>query len=95
MLLDNKDVEGIAHLARLAITSEKTVEYAENLSKILDFVEKMNSVNTDDVQPMAHPLEVCQRLRNDEILEKDQHDKFQSLAPKVEAQLYLVPQVIE
>lgn len=95
MSLDRADVEKIAHLARLAISDEDVPAYAENLSKILSFVEQMNAVDTSGVEPMAHPLDVSQRLRPDVVTEAEQRERFQSVAPQVEAGLYLVPQVIE
>jgi aspartyl-tRNA(Asn)/glutamyl-tRNA(Gln) amidotransferase subunit C len=95
MSLDAKEVEKIAHLARLAISAADVPEYARNLSRILDLVEQMNAVNTDDVTPMAHPLELSQRLRPDQVTESDQREHFQAIAPRVEDGLYLVPKVIE
>jgi len=95
MSLDKADVEKIAHLARIAIDEAKIPEYAKNLSGILSLVEQMSSVDTDAVSPMAHPLDMAQRLREDAVSETDQRDKFQAIAPKVEAGLYLVPKVIE
>ena len=62
---------------------------------ILGLVEQMNSVDTRDVEPMAHPLEITARLREDEITEIDQRQRFQAIAPEVEQGLYLVPRVIE
>ncbi len=55
----------------------------------------MNEVDTNNVQPMAHPMDVSQRLRPDEALEVNQRAPFQKIAPKTEDGLYLVPQVIE
>ena len=95
MSLDAKEVEKIAHLARLAISAADVPEYARNLSRILDLVEQMNAVDTDDVTPMAHPLELSQRLRPDQVTESDQREHFQTIAPRVEDGLYLVPKVIE
>jgi len=95
MSLKNEDVKNIAHLARLAISEDAIEDYAHDLSRILDLVDQMNQVDTDDVQPMAHPMDVAQRLRPDEVTETNQRDKFQSIAPDVEAGLYRVPQVIE
>ena len=57
--------------------------------------QQLNSANTSDVQPLTHPLDVSQRLRADSITEKNLREKFQRIAPKVEAGLYLVPKVIE
>lgn len=95
MSLDKDAVVNIAHLARLAINAKDIPEYAKNLSSILDLVEQMQQLNTDDVEPMAHPLDSVQRLRDDEVTETDQRDVFQSVAPATEAGLYLVPKVIE
>jgi aspartyl-tRNA(Asn)/glutamyl-tRNA(Gln) amidotransferase subunit C len=56
---------------------------------------QMGATNTDDVLPMAHPMDQTQRLRADEVTETDNRDNFQSIAPQVEDGLYLVPKVIE
>ncbi|THB74219.1 MAG: Asp-tRNA(Asn)/Glu-tRNA(Gln) amidotransferase subunit GatC [Gammaproteobacteria bacterium] len=95
MSLQADDVKNIAHLARIAIDENDIPEYAKNLSKILDFVDQLNQADTDGVEPMAHPLDMAQRLRVDEVTEVDQREKFQSISPKVEAGLFLVPKVIE
>ena len=95
MPLDKQDVVNIAHLARLSIDAQDIPNYVENLSSILDLVEQMNKADTTDVQPMAHPLDAVQRLREDEVTEENQRDLFQSTAPETEAGLYLVPKVIE
>ncbi len=95
MSLEQADIEKIAHLARLALDPGDVPEYLRNLSSILDLVEQMNRVDTEGVQPMAHPLRMAQRLRPDEVTEPNQREKFQQIAPQVEAGLYLVPKVIE
>jgi aspartyl-tRNA(Asn)/glutamyl-tRNA(Gln) amidotransferase subunit C len=95
MSLQRSDIEKIAHLARLAVTEEDIPRYVRELSNILQMVEQMNGVDTRTVVPMAHPMEASQRLRPDEINEADQREQFQSIAPQVEAGLYLVPKVIE
>ena len=93
--LQRSDIEKIAHLARLAIAEEDIPRYARELSNILQMVEQMNGVDTRAVAPMAHPMEAGQRLRGDEVTETDQRERFQAIAPQVEAGLYLVPKVIE
>ena len=95
MSLSPEEVNRIAWLARLSIDAEKTEAYARDLSGILDFIEQMSAVDTNDVSPMAHPLDQVQRLRPDVVSEENQREVFQSIAPKVEAGLYLVPKVIE
>jgi aspartyl-tRNA(Asn)/glutamyl-tRNA(Gln) amidotransferase subunit C len=96
MSLTRKDVEGIAHLARLSITAAEMPEYVGGLSKILSFVEQLNAAAVDNVEPMAHPLaDQVQRMRPDEVVDVDQREKYQRNAARVEAGLYLVPKVIE
>ncbi len=95
MSLNRDQVQRIAHLARLDITEQEAAAYAETLSRILGLIEQMNAVDTMDVTPMAHPSDAPLRLRDDVVTETDQRDKFQKIAPAVEAGLYLVPKVIE
>ncbi|MFL6655977.1 MAG: Asp-tRNA(Asn)/Glu-tRNA(Gln) amidotransferase subunit GatC [Sulfurifustis sp.] len=95
MSLDTTQVRKIAHLARLRITDDEASAYAESLSRILGLIEQMNAAATEQVTPMAHPSDAALRLRPDEITEANQREKFQAIAPAVEAGLYLVPKVIE
>ena len=95
MSLNSDDVEKIAHLARLAVDPADTESLSRDLSNILELVEQMQAVNTDAVLPMAHPLEMSQRLRADEVTETNQRELFQSNAPQKENGLFLVPKVIE
>jgi aspartyl-tRNA(Asn)/glutamyl-tRNA(Gln) amidotransferase subunit C len=96
MSLTDHDVKNIAHLARLALSEEQLPVYVDSLSKIFDFVAQLNAADTASVEPMAHPLaDQVQRMRPDEVLDTDQHAKYQRNAPRVEADLYLVPKVIE
>lgn len=95
MALTSDDVNKIAYLARMGIDAKDVDAYVRDLSGILDLVAQMSAVDTENVQPMAHPLEQAQRLRTDNVSEQDGHELFQTLAPQVEAGLYLVPKVIE
>jgi aspartyl-tRNA(Asn)/glutamyl-tRNA(Gln) amidotransferase subunit C len=95
MNLTDDQVLGIAELARLAVPREALTDLARELSAILDFVEQMNTVDTSGVEPMAHPQDVPQRLRPDEVTERIERDRYQAVAPAVENGLYLVPRVIE
>ncbi len=95
MPLSRAEVENIAHLARLDISDDQIPVYADNLSRIIDFVAQLNAVDTTDTVPMAHPLNMAQRLRDDDVTESDHREQYQDNAPKVEAGLYLVPRVIE
>lgn len=95
MSLTRHEVIKIAHLARLKITPEESDAYATSLTGILDLIAEMNTVNTDHILPMAHPLDQTQRLRPDLVTETNQREHFQTIAPQVADGLYLVPKVIE
>ncbi|WAK01777.1 Asp-tRNA(Asn)/Glu-tRNA(Gln) amidotransferase subunit GatC [Methylobacter sp. YRD-M1] len=95
MSLTTDDVKKIAHLARLGIDESDIESYAKDLSRMLDLMTQMSELNTDDVIPMAHPMDQVQRLRPDTVTERDNREQFQAIAPQVEAGLYLVPKVIE
>ena len=95
MPLDKNDVAKIAHLARLEIGTHEVSAYADTLTRILALIEQMREVDTANVEPMAHPLDAGLRLRDDVVSEPNQRDKFQQIAPAVEAGLYLVPKVLE
>ena len=95
MSLDREQVHKIAHLARLRISDQEADAYAETLSRILGLIEQMNAVNTEGVTPMSHPNDAGLRLREDSVTETNQREKFQKIAPRVEAGLYLVPKVLE
>ena len=95
MSLDKTAVKHIAALARIKVTEAETDHYAHDLSQIIDLVEQMNRINTDDVEPLTHPDESALRLRDDEVSESNRRDNYQTVAPEVESGLYLVPQVIE
>ena len=95
MSLDKSDIDKIAWLARLSISEADIPNYIHDVSNILDLVEKMNSINTDDIEPLSHPLELTARLRQDKVTESDQRAHFQEIAPAVDNGHYLVPKVIE
>lgn len=95
MSLSNTDVRKVALLARLAM-DEAGIEAARSqLSGIFTLIEEMQAVDTTGIEPMSHAQDVSQRLREDTVTETNQRELFQSIAPQVEAGLYLVPQVIE
>lgn len=95
MSLSPDEVRHIAHLARLRIEDDDIGDYAGNLSRIVDFVDQLGRADTESVTPMAHPLEMAQRLRDDEVTEQNHRDEYQQNAPATEAGMYLVPRVIE
>ena len=95
MSLTEADVKRMAHLARIEIQQAEVAPMLSQLSNIMGLVEQMQAVDTEGVAPMAHAQDLSLRLREDRVTETDQHELFQSVAPEVEAGLYLVPKVIE
>jgi len=95
MSLSLDDVRRIAHLARIEVSDAELRAVQQQLNGILGLVEQLQAAETAGVAPMAHAQNVTLRLRDDAVTEPDQRELFQSLAPAVEAGLYLVPKVIE
>jgi aspartyl/glutamyl-tRNA(asn/gln) amidotransferase, C subunit len=95
MSLTISDVEKIAKLSRLALIDDEKEVMLTKLNAVFELVEKMQAVDTDGVEPMAHPHEVALRLREDVVTETDHAIEYQAVAPEVRDRLYIVPQVIE
>lgn len=95
MSLTANEVQSCAYLARVAIDHQDIDAYAEDLSRMLDLMISMGDVETQNIEPMAHPMDLAQQLRADIVTETNNREKFQAIAPQIEAGLYLVPQVIE
>jgi len=95
MAISEAEVKKVARLARLAVPDARLEAYTQNLSNILKLVDQLSAVDTTGVEPMAHPLDMMQRLRDDVVTETDHREKYQAIAPEVENGLYLVPKVIE
>jgi aspartyl-tRNA(Asn)/glutamyl-tRNA(Gln) amidotransferase subunit C len=93
--LTKEQVQHIATLARLKLADEEFDDVVDKLSRIVDFVDQLQAAPTDEVVPMAHPLNMSQRLRADAVTEVDERDRFQENAPSVEGGYYLVPRVLE
>ncbi len=94
-MLSRDDVRRIAELARIEVPEEGVAALQQSLNGIFGLIEQMRAVDTTGIEPMAHAVDMTQRLRDDRVTEADQHELFQSLAPQVEDGLYLVPKVIE
>ena len=95
MELTVADIKRIARLARIAVSDQETETIRGELSNIFQLIETMQAVDTTNVAPMSHSQSMEQRLREDRVTESDQRALLQSVAPQVEAGLYLVPRVIE
>ncbi|MEY4625723.1 MAG: Glutamyl-tRNA(Gln) amidotransferase subunit [Pseudomonadota bacterium] len=94
-----EDVKRIAHLSRLAISEDEAASTLAQLQKVFNLVEQMQAVDTDGVEPLAHPIEqimsIAQPLRQDIVTEVDQRDAYLKNAPAQHEGLFLVPKVIE
>jgi len=94
-MLSLEQIARIADLARLELTADESLAMQQQLNGILAMVDEMNGVDTSNVEPMSHPQQAMQRMREDRVSERDERETFQSIAPAVEDGLYLVPKVIE
>lgn len=95
MAIDRSTTEQVAHLARLRLESERVPDVAEELSRILDMIDQIEQVDTSDVAPMAHPLELAQPLRTDEVTNAANRDRLQASAPDIMEGYYRVPRSVE
>ena len=95
MALKLDDVKRVAHLARVAVDEAEAQAVLSQINDVFKLIAEMQAVDTREVAPMSHALDVVQRLRDDAVTEGDQHALFQSVAPHVEGGYYLVPKVIE
>ena len=99
MSLTSSDIARIANLARLELQPAESERMLTQLNGFFDIVEKMRSIDTTGVEPLAHPVATIQditlRLRDDVVSEPDQREANQRSAPAVERGLFLVPKVIE
>jgi len=92
----NKDeIKYLSLLSRMDIDKNEIKDIEEKLTKIIDFVDQLQTISTDDIEPMAHPLNQSQRLRIDEVTETNDRENIQKNAQQIEKGMYLVPKVID
>lgn len=95
MAIEHADVQRAAHLARIGLDDADAEQYVDDLSRILDMVDRLQEVDTRQVAPLSHPLDATQPLRPDEVTESDERERYQRVAPQASEGLYLVPRVVE
>jgi len=97
MAISKKDVEHVARLARLSLTEEEKDRYTAQLASILGYIEKLNGLNTDGVEPTAHPWPVSNIWREDKTdrLQSITRDELLQNAPEKEGPFFKVRKVIE
>jgi aspartyl-tRNA(Asn)/glutamyl-tRNA(Gln) amidotransferase subunit C len=95
MSLSIEQIMRVAGLARIELAEGDTEATRGKLNSILELIEQLQAVDTRGIEPMSHPQDLAQRLRDDVAIESDARDAFQAIAPRTENGLYLVPKVIE
>jgi len=92
--MDTNILKRVAWLARLDADAEDLDDQAAHFDRLLAFVEDLEAADIGDVEPMAHPLDSVQRLREDQVCETDERERYQAGAPESRDGLFLVPKVI-
>lgn len=95
MSVTNDDVRYVADLARLQFSDEETKKLAGEMSKILDFMETLEEVDTSGVEPLEHVIELEYRFRDDKKGASLSHEKALKNAPDADTDYFRVPRVIE
>lgn len=95
MSISKEDVRRTARLARLRFSDEEEEHLADELSRILDYVSKLEELDTTGVPPMAHVLDLSNAFRPDEVEERISHEEALENAPDADSDYFRVPKVIE
>ena len=95
MSIDKSDIEHLFKLLKLNLDEEEQSVFLSQMQSILDMIEELQEVDTGDIEPMAHPLQMTQRLRDDEVTEFNDREKYQKNTDFAEDGFYKVPKVIE
>ncbi len=94
MAITKKDVEYIANLSRLTISDAEIEEYAKQLSEILEHVNRLQKINTDNVEPMSYAIDIKNVYRQDINEISVDRQKVLDAAPSVEKNCFKVPKII-
>ena len=95
MTIDLKTVKHISKLSRISVTDEKAQKLSEDLNSIFEFIEKLNKLNTNKVEPLTSIAETTLKLRNDEIKSKNIREQILKNSPEENKDFFVVPKVIE
>ncbi|HOM60509.1 MAG TPA: Asp-tRNA(Asn)/Glu-tRNA(Gln) amidotransferase subunit GatC [Anaerohalosphaeraceae bacterium] len=93
--IDELLVRRVAQLARLELSDQEIVQFSMQLSAIVNYIEKLNELNTDEVEPLAHCLPICNVFRSDEVLPSLTQERALANAPDAENGYFKVPKVLE
>ena len=93
--MDNKTVETISYLARLQLDKDKKEKITKDLENIINFVDELQNLDTEDVAPLSNPLEKVAPKREDSITSKSRKAAFLSNSPESDQDYFVVPKVVE
>ncbi|MEK6690171.1 MAG: Asp-tRNA(Asn)/Glu-tRNA(Gln) amidotransferase subunit GatC [Nitrospirota bacterium] len=93
--ITKKEVEHVSRLARLELSDEEKETFTKQLNNILTYVEKLNELDTKDVEPTSHVLQIQNIFKEDEIRESLPRERALSNAPDRTDEFYRVPKIIE
>lgn len=94
-MITKQQVEHVAKLARLSLTEEEKELYTKQLSKILDYVDHLNEVNTENIEPMTQPIPTVNVMREDIVKKQYERDQMLKNAPHEEYGFFRVPKIGE
>ena len=95
MIIDLKTIKHISKLSRISVDDEKAKKLAKDLNSIFDFIEKLNELDTDNVEPLTSVAETTLKLRVDEVKSKNIRDKILKNSPDENEDFFVVPRVVE
>ncbi|NLK75346.1 MAG: Asp-tRNA(Asn)/Glu-tRNA(Gln) amidotransferase subunit GatC [Clostridiales bacterium] len=95
MNITEETVEHLADITNLKVSSEEKIKLVEELKKIFDYVEIMNDIDTDGIEPMSHVLDVTNVFREDVIENKDTREQLLRNAPEQKDGSFVVPKAVD
>ena len=95
MTIDLKTIKHISKLSRISVDDKKADKLAGDLNSIFNFIEKLNELNTDKVEPLTSVAEITLKLRNDEVKSKDIRNQILKNSPDENEDFFVVPKVVE
>ena len=95
MTIDLKTIKHISKLSRISVDDEKAEKLAGDLNSIFDFIEKLNELNTDNVEPLTSVAETILKLRADEVKSENIRDQILKNSPEENEDFFVVPRVVE
>ena len=95
MTIDLKTIKHISKLSRISVDDVKADKLAGNLNSIFDFIEKLNELNTDNVEPLTSVAETTLKLRADEVKSENIRDQILKNSPEENEDFFVVPRVVE